>query len=66
VGQNPRILTDLSGDMFQAVIEIETEGLSDWERMRRELYKRADFQVWFAQLSSAVEMGWHEFYRLEI
>jgi hypothetical protein len=66
VGQNPRILTDLSGDMFQAVIEIETEGLSDWERMRRELYKRADFQVWFAQLSSAVEAGSHEFYRLEL
>ena len=43
--------------MFQAVIEIETEGLSDWEAMRRELYKRADFQVWFAQLSSAVEDG---------
>jgi hypothetical protein len=66
VGRNPRILTDLSGDMFQAVIEIETEGLSDWEAARRELYKRADFQVWFAQLSSCVEMGWHEFYRLEI
>jgi hypothetical protein len=66
VGQHPRILTDLSGDMFQAVIEIETEGLSGWEAMRRELYKRADFQVWFAQLSSSVEMGWHEFYRLEI
>jgi hypothetical protein len=66
VGRNPRILTDLSGDMFQAVIEIETEGLSDWESMRRELYKRADFQVWFAQLSSCVEMGGHEFYRLEI
>ena len=66
VGRNPRILTDLSGDMFQAVIEIETEGLSDWEASRRELYRRADFQVWFAQLSSRVEMGWHEFYRLEI
>jgi hypothetical protein len=34
--------------------------------MRRELYKRADFQVWFAQLSSAVEAGSHEFYRLEL
>jgi hypothetical protein len=65
VGRNPRILTDLSGDMFSAVMEIETAGLSDWEIHRRELYRRPEFQVWFAQLSSSVEKGWHEFYRLE-
>ena len=66
VGRSPRILTDLSGDMFSAVIEIETDGLSDWEARRRELYRRPEFQVWFAQLSSCVEKGWHEFYRLEL
>ena len=66
VGRNPRILTDVSGDMFTVVIEIETEELSDWEKHRRELYKRPEFQVWFAQLSSSVEKGWHEFYRLEL
>jgi len=66
VGRNPRILTDLSGDMFSVVIEIETEELSDWEKHRREMYQRPEFQVWFAQLSSSVEKGWHEFYRLEL
>ena len=66
VGRNPRILTDLSGEMFHAVIEIEADELSDWERQRRAMYTRAEFQVWFAQLSSRVEKGWHEFYRLEI
>src|SRR5579859_1217322 len=66
VGRNPRILTDLSGDNFTVVIEIETEELSDWEKHRREMYKRPEFQVWFAQLSSSVEKGWHEFYRLEL
>jgi hypothetical protein len=66
VGRNPRILTDLSGEMFSAVIEIETEELSDWEKRRRDMYQRAEFQVWFAQLSSSVEKGWHEFYRLEL
>ena len=66
VGRDPRILTDLSGDMFTVVIEIETEELSDWEKHRRELYRRPEFQVWFAQLSSSVEKGWHEFYRLEL
>jgi hypothetical protein len=65
VGRIPRILTDLSGDMFTCIIEIETDGLSDWENNRRGLYRRPEVQVWFAQLSSAVEKGWHEFYRLE-
>jgi hypothetical protein len=66
VGRNPRILTDLSGAMFQAVIEIETDGLSDWETARRRLYAAPDFQAWFAQLSSAVERGEHDFYRVEL
>jgi hypothetical protein len=66
VGNRPRILTDLTGPMFTAVIEIETESLSEWENRRRAMYKRAEFQAWFAQLSSSVEKGWHEFYRLEI
>src|SRR5690606_23815614 len=55
VGRRPRILTDLSGPMFQAVIEIEIDSLSDWEDRRRRLYRQPDFQVWFAQLSSAVD-----------
>ena len=66
VGRNPRILTDLTGQMFTCVIEIETDSLSEWEARRREMYKRPEFQAWFAQLSSAVEKGWHEFYRLEL
>ena len=52
--------------MFRAIIEIETEGLSEWEINRRELYKQPEFQAWFAQLSSAVEGGSHEFYRVEL
>jgi hypothetical protein len=66
VGRNCRILTDLSGQMFRAIIEIETPGLSEWEAHRRELYKLPDFQAWFTQLASAVEGGSHEFYRVEL
>ena len=66
VGRRPRILTDLSGEMFTAVIEIETDDLAVWEQTRRKLYQRPEFQVWFAQLSSTVESGQHEFYRVEI
>ena len=65
VGRNVRVLTDLSGDMFSAVIEIETDGLSEWETQRRKMYRRPEFQAWFTQLNSSVEKGSHEFYRLE-
>ncbi|MCC6189570.1 MAG: hypothetical protein IT318_11065 [Anaerolineales bacterium] len=66
VGRQPRILTDLSGEMFNATIEVETDDLAAWEGSRRGLYERPEFQVWFAQLSSCVEAGGHEFYRVEI
>lgn len=65
VGQNPRILTDASGPMFQAVIEIETGSMSEWETQRRTLYKEVEFQVWFNQMMTSVEAGTHEFYRVE-
>lgn len=65
VGQNARILTDASGQMFQAVVEIETESLSAWEASRREVYRQIEFQVWFNQMLTSVEAGTHEFYRVE-
>jgi len=65
VGLNPRILTDASGTMFQAIIEIETESMSAWENARRTLFRQVEFQVWFNQMLAAVEAGSHEFYRVE-
>jgi hypothetical protein len=65
VGRHPRILTDISGPMFQAVIEVETDGLTEWNEQRRGLFREADFQVWFVQLCSHVEAGSHSFYRVE-
>ena len=65
VGKIPRILTDASGPMFQAVIEIETESMSAWETQRRAVYQQVEFQVWFNQMLTAVEAGTHDFYRVE-
>lgn len=65
VGVKPRILTDMSGSMFQAVIEIETESMSAWESQRRDLFREVEFQVWFKQMQASVEAGSHEFYRVE-
>ncbi len=66
VGRNPRVLTDLSGPMFTAVIEIETDSMSEWENRRRSLYQRPEFQVWFLQLCNHVDAGAHEFFRVEL
>lgn len=65
VGKNPRILTDASGQMFRAIIEIETESMSRWETQRRETYQQVEFKVWFNQMLTAVEAGAHDFYRVE-
>ena len=65
VGQKPRILTDASGPMFNAIIEIETESMSTWESQRRSLFRQVEFRVWFNQMLTAVESGSHEFYRVE-
>jgi hypothetical protein len=65
VGSNARILTDVSGPMFQAVIEIETDSMSTWENQRRTLYQEVEFQVWFNQMMTSVEAGSHQFFRVE-
>ncbi|MBI1800929.1 MAG: hypothetical protein HY259_10530 [Chloroflexi bacterium] len=65
VGQRPRILTDASGPMFQAVIEIETESMQAWETHRRSLFREPEFKVWFVQLCNVAEAGAHEFFRVE-
>jgi hypothetical protein len=65
VGQNARILTDASGPMYQAIIEVETENMSSWESHRRTLYREVEFQVWFNQMMTSVEAGTHQFFRLE-
>lgn len=65
VGQRPRILTDASGPMFQAIIEVETDSLSTWEEQRRLVFRETEFKVWFVQLLTTVDSGHHEFYRVE-
>jgi hypothetical protein len=65
VGQRPRILTDASGSMFQAIIEIETDSMASWESHRRSMYREPDFQVWFVQLLNTMSSGTHEFFRVE-
>ena len=62
VGRHPRLLGDLSGRLFNVVIEIETTNLKDWDDHRRTMFLDAQFQVWFQRLTTCVTHGSHAFY----
>ena len=62
VGSRPRVLGDISGRMFNVVIEIETANLKDWNDHRRTMFLDAQFQVWFRRLTTCVSHGSHAFY----
>ncbi|MGE5222871.1 MAG: hypothetical protein ACM3PY_10545 [Omnitrophica WOR_2 bacterium] len=65
VGQRPRVLTDASGPMFQAIIELETDSMSTWESQRRLVFREPEFRVWFLQLLTTVDSGAHDFCKVE-
>lgn len=62
VGHRPRLLSDLSGKMFNVIIEIETRDLRDWDDHRRTMFLDAQFQVWFRRLTTCVSHGSHTFF----
>lgn len=64
VGERARILTDFSGPMFNAIIEIEARDLMTWDQHRRTMFGEAQFQVWMKQLTTCVTRGTHEFYQV--
>jgi hypothetical protein len=64
VGERARILTDFSGPMFNAIIEIEAPDLMTWDRHRRAMFGEAQFQVWMKQMTTCVRRGAHEFFRV--
>ncbi|HSR47023.1 MAG TPA: hypothetical protein VLL77_03450 [Anaerolineales bacterium] len=61
VGERPRVLSDLSGSMFNVMIEIETRDLKNWDDHRRTMFRDAQFQVWFRRLTACVSHGSHDF-----
>jgi hypothetical protein len=62
VGRRPRVLSELSGPLFNVIIEIETANLKDWDDHRRTMFRDAQFQVWFQRLMGCVSHGTHDFY----
>jgi hypothetical protein len=62
VGRSPRLLSDLSGRLFNVIIEIETANLKDWDDHRRTMFLDPQFQVWFQRLMTCVSHGSHTFF----
>ena len=64
VGRQPRLLSDLSGRLFNVIIEIETDDLKQWDDHRRTMFLDAQFQVWFQRLTTCVSHGSHTFFNV--
>jgi hypothetical protein len=62
VGARPRLLSDLSGRLFNVIIEIETGDLKQWDDHRRTMFLDPQFQVWFQRLATCVSHGSHAFF----
>jgi len=64
-GGSQRVLTDLSGDFFTVVVEMEAESLAAYERVRDQEFGKPEFAQWFARMLPLVESGRREFYTIE-
>ena len=64
-GGKARVLTDLSGPFDTVVFEFEVESLAEWERNRREMFSKPEFQEGFARTAGLIESGRAEFYTIE-
>lgn len=62
VGRRPRLLSELTGHLFNVMIEIETRDLKEWDDHRRSMFRDPQFQVWFQRLTSCVSHGSNAFF----
>ncbi len=60
-----RILTDLSGQFFTVVEEIEVESLGAWESLRATVFASPEFQQSQMEIGDVFETGRLEFYTIE-
>ena len=60
-----RILTDLSGQFFTVVAEMEVPSLAEWERSMSEEFAAPEFGDWFSRMVPLVDSGRREYYTVE-
>ena len=57
-----RAMTDLTGDFYTLVTEIEYESLGAFEAKLTELFQDPEFQVWYPRLRKHIRGGRREVY----
>ncbi len=62
VGRRPRLLSELTGHLFNVMIEVETRDLKEWDDHRRSMFRDPQFQVWFQRLTACVSHGSNAFF----
>lgn len=59
-----RVLTDLSGQFFTVITEVEVSSLSEWEGKFSESMAKPWIGEWFGRMVGLVESGKREFYNV--
>jgi len=60
-----RVLTDLSGSFDTVVLEVVSDSLADWEKMRPLLFQSAAFREFMGSLQAVAISGRNNFYTVE-
>jgi hypothetical protein len=64
VGLNARILTDITGPAYTAVLETTHESLADFENTR-EIMTNPEWKAWYQKFVPLVEAGNREIFKVE-
>ena len=64
VATRSRVLTDASGRVFNAMLEVETPDLRAWDERPPSMFGDPLFQAWFQRRLTCGSHGSHEFCRL--
>jgi hypothetical protein len=59
-----RVMTDVAGEFFTVVTEMEVESLAAWEALLPQMFSDPEFGPWFARMQEVVESGRREFWTI--
>ncbi len=63
ITQKPqRMLTDVTGEFYTLVLEIEYESLAEFEKVGAEMMKASGWKEWYQKIGALMETGRREIY----
>jgi hypothetical protein len=65
VGMNARILTDVTGPAYTAVLESTHENLADFEQKAGSVMSNPQWKAWYQKFIPLVEAGNREIFKIE-